>query len=256
MTKSDYYEIYQKNIKLLEQQIAVTKRSTQILLGEKGYKEKINQNTESIQYEILATTRLYSFLMCSWFEARLYKMLYEGSSEGFTESEINKILGTGKKPLYKKWTDAYNFAICKKYGFTFGPNQDYSNNFSTANDSNNYKIVITLLNTIEKAIEVRNKLAHGQWHIPLTGSRKNIATDIDHYLTTFDNIQKLHYQHQTYKLIAEIIHDIVVSKLTYERDFDTKMQRIKTYQTNIRTKNFSKYCKPYIRYETKKRNPT
>ncbi len=119
MDKNDYYEIYQKNIKLLEQEMSITKKSTQILLGEKYYKESITENIESIEYKILSSTRLYSFLMCSWFEARLYKMLYEGSGEGFTEQEIVTILGVGKKQLNQKWIDAYNLAICKKIWILF-----------------------------------------------------------------------------------------------------------------------------------------
>ncbi len=142
----------------------------------------------------------------------------------------------------------------KKYGFCFQTDKDYSNDFTVVSDSKNYTIVIDLLNTIKLAIEVRNKLAHGQWHIPLTGSHKNVATNIETYLSTFDNIQKLHYQYQTYKLIAEIIHDIIVSKLTYERDFEKKIQQIKMNQINIVKKDFSKYCKPFMKHEINKRN--
>lgn len=254
MIKSDYYDIYQNNINLLEKEMALTKKSIQILLGEKGYKNRINETCENIDLKILSGTRLYSFLMCSWFEARLYKVLYEGSGEGFAEDEIQIILGYNNKPLHQKWTDAYNFAICKKYGFVFQLNKNYKNDFSIADDSRSYKIVLDLLNDIEKAIQVRNKLAHGQWHTPLTRNRKHIATDIENYLNTYDNIQKLNYQHKNYKVIAEIIHDIVVSKSTYKRDFEEKIRKLKTNQQDIEKRDFRKYCRPFVKHELRKRN--
>lgn len=250
MNRGDFYRIYQENLMMLEQEMGIVKKYVQISLGRYEYEKDLGRNTSFYETETLAGTRLFCFLMCAWFEARLYKILYEDSSEGVSDSEIVAI--NAKRTIGEKWKVSYHVAICRKHGFAYQVNKDYSMGFTIEDDRNNYLLVEGLLNEIDKAIIVRNRLAHGQCKTPLTSSRTNISTEILNYLNQYDNIQKLDYQFKYYKLIAEIINDLAVSNETYKRNITSKMELIKTNREAIIKRKFEKYCKPFVKKEKQK----
>ena len=91
MDRKDYYEHYQSNLQLLDYEMEQVKIATQQAIGEKVWLEKKHRDQKQIatvDKKIKACTRLYTFLLCSWFEARLLKMIYENSSVAFTDLEI------------------------------------------------------------------------------------------------------------------------------------------------------------------------
>lgn len=57
--------------------------------------------SKKTEYDILSGNRLYTFLLCSWFEARLNKILYENSSAGFTDGDRRSI--KSEKKMGQKW---------------------------------------------------------------------------------------------------------------------------------------------------------
>lgn len=262
LDRQNLYEIYQENLKLLENELEQVKRMTQISLG-KLYYERANANVQGqikkIEYDILGSTRLYTFLLCSWLEARLKKILYENSSVAFTDNERRKVLSS--KKMNEKWRKCLNMSVCKSYGFSYSDSQnDYAPYFINNPDAMQYyQKVCSYLDDIEQAIIVRNRLAHGQWKIPLNGNCSDFAgQEVYDFLNLNDNIQKLDLLYNIYRIIAEIISSYVVYKdkiLTdnFKRDIGEKIQKIANYQQRMNKSKFNNYCKPFYKAECLKR---
>lgn len=257
MDRQGLYEIYQENLKILEDEIGQVKKMTQINLG-KLYYERANTNKQGrikkLEYDVLGSTRLYTFLLCSWLEARLKKILYENSSVAFTDAERQIVL-SGRE-MNKKWRNCLNLSVCKSYGFRFCMNQnDYSANFMNESDAFYYQKVYGYLDDIEQAITIRNRLAHGQWSRPLNSNCSDLAGQkVYDFLEENDNIQKLDLLYNIYKIIAEVIGSYVVYKdkiLTdnFRNDVEKKIQKIDNYRKRIKKCNFDNYCKPFYKQE-------
>ncbi len=199
----------------------------------------------------MASTRLYTFLLCSWFEARLYKILYENSSVAFSDTERSTV--TSARTMSEKWRNCLNMSICKSYGFAFNPTQnDYSTCFTIGSvDLAYYQKVYAYLDDIEYAITIRNKLAHGQWLTPLNSNRTNFAeAAVQNFLNTNNNIQKLDLLYNVYKTIAEIISSYVVYKdkistNNFKNDLEKKIKKIDNFRQRINKTSFEDYCKPF-----------
>lgn len=259
MLKSDYYSKYQNNLEMLEIEMELVKRMIQTHLGRLEW-EKMNANNkgqiDKQEQNVLAGTRLYSFLLCSWFEARLYKIVYEDSSIAFTTSEISCVMS--QKQMDQKWKYCFIYAICKNYGFAYVQGKDYSSDFAPNSiDKENYEEVIHMLNDIEEAITIRNRLAHGQWSVQFNASRKKVASY--DFFTKYNNIQQLITLKEIFSLIAEIISDYVVfkDKTNGTRDFNfyinNKVKKIKMMKKRLQKQEFKKYCNSFLRLENKKR---
>lgn len=262
MDRQRLYEIHQDNLVLLENELEQVKRMTQINLG-KYYYEKNTTNIpgviKKLEFDILANTRLYTFLLCSWFEARLYKILYENSSAAFSDTERNDV--TSPRTMSEKWRNCLNLSVCKSYGFSFNASQkDYSTCFTIGSEHlTYYQKVYAYLDDIEHAITIRNKLAHGQWKIPLNSNRTDVAEpNVYVFLTTNDNIQKLDLLYNVYKVIAEIISSYVVYKDkvstdNFKNDLEKKIQKIENFRKRIKKASFEDYCQPFFNKESQLR---
>ena len=147
-----------------------------------------------------------------------------------------------------------NLSVCKSYVFSFNASQkDYSTCFTIGSEHlTYYQKVYTYLDDIEHAIIIRNKLAHGQWKIPLNSNRTDVAEpNVYVFLTTNDNIQKLDLLYNVYKVIAEIISSYVVYKDkvstdNFKNDLEKKIQKIENFRKRIKKASFEDYCRPFF----------
>lgn len=258
MDRQRLYEIHQENLVLLENELEQVKRMTQINLGKYYYEKNttnISGTVKKLESDILASTRLYTFLLCSWFEARLNKILYENSSVAFSDVERNKV--TSADTMSKQWRNCLNMSICKSYGFTFTESENNYSSYFTSGSTHldYYQKVYTYLDEIEHAITIRNKFAHGQWKTPLNNKKTNFAgTDVQNFLSTNNNIQKLDILYNMYKIIAEIISSYVVYKdkistNNFKNDIENKIQKIENFRKRIKKASFEDYCQPFYKYE-------
>ena len=227
MDRSDHYKYAQQNLLLLNQQISMVRKSAQEAIGKHAWQEENNytiHQLEASQREVLAATRLYTFLICSWLEARIYKIFYENSSCAFTDSEIDSIMYGNrqrKRTMEEIWKLSFSAAVQKSYGFSSHPgvDYDYSSEFTTGSLSlSNYQTIRSLFSDVADAITVRNRLAHGQWDIQFNSSNTAVA----HYplLTQYDNIQKLGLLKDNFDQIGEIISMYVTYKDKQNPNFD------------------------------------
>lgn len=266
MNKKDYYKVYQENLVLLNAEIDMVKTATQQYIGKKAFQEENGAEPAQIaasEKRILAGVRLYAFLICSWFEARLMKILYEESSAAFTDSEIYNICHMSN--MLEKWTTTFNMAVCKGFGFSYiaGKN-DYSDCFASSTQDHhmqdhqrNYQRVLILFPEIKDAITIRNRLAHGQWSKQFNG--RNTSITQYPFFSVYDNIQKLDLLRQCYEHIAEIISAYVVTIDKRSADFDKtivkKIEVLSDKKKKIQSMDYRKYVLPLAKvYKTKGRN--
>ncbi len=256
MIKCEFYEVYQANLKMLEREINLVKKSIQVTLGHKLWLQENDSDickVASCEEDIKAGTQLYTFLICSWLEARLMKILYESSSAAFAENEIISVRNRSK--MTKKWKECFSLAVCKSYGFTYVSDSDYSSSFANGSISQqNYQNVFALFVDIDDAITIRNRLAHGQWDKQFNSN--NNALKNYPFLNIYDNIQKLDILRQYYNEIADIISSYVTYKDKANLNFDSgitkKIVLIKEKKKRILNSNFDSYCQSFKRLEDKK----
>lgn len=259
MNRDDFYRLHQENLEALESQMEQVKTLVQKNLGKKMFLDERPNVQEGkirkIQNEILYGTRLYTFLLCSWLEARLNKILYENSAVAFNDAEIERIRKLRK--MSKKWQVCFDISICKYYGITNSPSTiDYSSFITDDSKKNQYIYIKSLLDEVEMAITIRNRLAHGQWIVQLNSNSTNYASsDVTVFFQRYDNIQKLDILFSILKNIAEIISTFVVYKdkdTNYQKfnaGIDDKVRKIKNFKKQLETKSFEKYCKPFYNKE-------
>jgi hypothetical protein len=95
---------------------------------------------------------------------------------------------------------------------------------------------------LRSIIEVRNKLAHGQWIYPLNSGNNDIAQKQMNTLKS-ENLLSLQYKKQLITHLADIIHDLIVSKPAFERDFNNHYKYIINTRRNLRTRDYEKYLR-------------
>ena len=260
MDRKDYYEHYQSNLQLLDCEMEQVKTAAQQAIGEKAWLEKLHRDQKqiaTINTRIKACTRLYTFLLCSWFEARLLKMIYENSSVAFTDLEIADI--RSKQPNYRemnqKWKESFSIAVCRSYGFSYTPNTDYTSQFVNGSiEQRNYSTVCSFFADIADAITIRNRLGHGQWDVQFNGNNTNVANYS--FFTEYDNIQKLNMLKQVFNEIAEIINSYVTHKDKHNPNFNTLIEKrinnVFQIKTRIKNSDFKKYARQFEKLHARK----
>lgn len=260
MDRKDYYEHYQSNLQLLDCEMEQVKIAAQQAIGEKAWLEKMHRDQNQIattDNRIKACTRLYTFLLCSWFEARLLKMLYENSSVAFTDQEITTI--RSNQPNYKqmnqKWKESFSIAVCRSYGFSYIPNTDYTSQFVNGSiDQRNYSTVCSFFSDIADAIKIRNRLGHGQWDVQFNCNNTNVANYS--FFTEYDNVQKLNMLKQAFNEIAEIINSYVTYKDKQNPNFNALIEKrinnVFQIKTRIQNSDFEKYARQLEKLHARK----
>lgn len=253
MNREDYYKHYQANLDLLNCEMEQIKISTQQAIGEKAWLERMHRDPNQIAVvdrKIKACTRLYTFLLCSWFEARLLKMLYENSAVAFTDSEISRIRGktSDYNTMSQKWKESFSIAVCRSYGFSYSANTDYTSCFVTGSiEEKNYTTILGLFNEISDAITIRNRLGHGQWDVQFYSDNTSVSNYP--FFSTYDNIQKLDMLKQCYNEIAEIINSYVTCKDKTNPNFNVnisdRINRILQIKNRIQNCDYQKYVNQF-----------
>jgi len=186
-------------------------------------------------------TRVLSQLVNSWVEVRLLKLVYE--PDAFSDDKKGKIITTSR--LEDQWRSALDCAFCKAFSLKditkiSSPNVRY-----TARKQ--YEAVKQL---IEKDLlassEVRNRIAHGQWRYAFTSDLQKINPDLMRDINK-ENILVLQFRLALFRSLSQIIHDLAVSKKTFERDFDNNFKKIESQIVNAKKVSFTVYQQKMVR---------
>ncbi len=173
------------------------------------------QNTHAIA----SFVRLFSFLIGAWAETRLAKLLFE--KNGITVDDRNTILS--QPTQLECWHKSVEIAFRRKYGIPVAPLSETTLSHATYA---RYTSLVDILNSHLRAIiEIRNKLAHGQWVYPLNNEGNDVETEKYNNLRQ-ENLLALQFKQKLISYLVYIIHDLIVSLPTFERDFDLHYKQI------------------------------
>lgn len=190
--------------------------------------------TKDPQKSLQSLLRLISFLIGAWAETRLNKILHE--EFGFNDSHRQKILD--QKSQLDKWNKCIELAFRSHYKIIHADLTDST--LGVANFARYTTLQNIISNDLRIIIEIRNKLAHGQWIYPLTSNGSDVEKD-KYKLIKHENIQTLHFKYDLLKHLANLIHDLVVSSRTFERDFEIHYKKLKQVQINSTKKTYADY---------------
>lgn len=128
--------------------------------------------TKDAQNSLTSLLRLYTFMLGAWAEVRLKKILYE--FQGLNDEERTFILNKSKQ--IEQWQAIVELSFRKNFQI---PKADLEQNLKRK-DIAAYQKYIEINRLINEdlriIIEIRNKLAHGQWKYPFSQECK-IDTD-------------------------------------------------------------------------------
>ncbi|MGV0083974.1 hypothetical protein EEAAV_08875 [Rahnella aceris] len=209
-------------------------RELELALGHTGRLARIEISSKDPQKGLRSLLRLYSFLVGAWIETRLRKLLHE--EFGFTESERNQI--EQKSSQLDQWKETVDLAFRKHHKITKAPLDQRS--LGVAHAARRAALHDVLSNELRILIEIRNKLAHGQWVYPFNSEGDAVEPD-KFKLINKENLQSLQFKYSLAEHLADAVHDLVVSPATFERDFEGHFNKLYQVQTNLVTKDYEKY---------------
>lgn len=190
--------------------------------------------------------RLFSFLVGAWAECRLRKLLHE--EFGFSETERATILA--RDTQLDQWEATVNAAFRKHHGIT---NAELSARTLGVTPAARREAILSVLHQdLRIVIEIRNKLAHGQWIYPFTSDGKSVEQD-KYKLINKENLLSLQFKLAMLEHLADTIHDLVVSPATFNRDFDGHFTKLLQVQTNLSKRDYAKYEKQLVQSRQKAR---
>jgi hypothetical protein len=192
----------------------------------------ISQNDD---ITVSAFMRLYALLLGSWAECRLQKLLFE--PQGFDKAERDVI--HAKRTRLGQWQKAVELAFRRQYKT---PKAKLSANVLSHSAYSRYITLSNMLtNDLGSVIELRNKLAHGQWVYPLNNNGDDVAQD-QLIALKFENLLSLQFKKALLESLSAAINDLVVSKPTFERDFDHHIRVIIETQRNLQKRNYEAWA--------------
>ena len=118
-------------------------------------------------------TKILSQLITCWAEVRILKVLHE--PKAFTQAEINGILPQ-KSSLEDKWKNSVKLAFSKAYnlnGLT-----PIEAQLSGDAQIRYLEIMNLISNDLLPSIQLRNRIAHGQWRTAFTGNLRSISVSL------------------------------------------------------------------------------
>lgn len=217
----------------------------------------------AIRYKRVLEEKIYTKLLCalmvSWLEIRLLKLINEKSDFNnknsmtiFKDNEIQKILKASS--LLDKWLVSLNIAAKKSYKIKLNKNLLIVNNYNNQKTFElKHKLLVKILkNEFSPTINTRNKIDHGQLMYAYKNYPNEFSTENTMELNKI-NIVSLRCKKAIFKNISNIIHDLTVSKKTFERDFDLYFKKIESYKTDIEKMNYDNYRTKLINKQEKYR---
>ena len=224
--------------KLYKQHVA-NLRELELAISHIGRLARIAIASKDPQQSLRSLLRLYAFLVGAWAETRLCKLFHE--EYGFTETERSLI--SSKSTQLEQWQETVDLAFRKHHQITKAPLDERSLGVSHA--ARRAALLDVLTHELKIIIEIRNKLAHGQWVYPL--NNEGTAVEPEKYrLINQENIQSLQFKLALLRHLADVVHDLVVSPKTFERDFEDHFKKLFQVRTNLVTKDYKKYEKSLI----------
>ncbi len=179
-------------------------------------------------------TLIYALLVGAWSECRLLKLIYE--SGGFSDKHRSEILG--KHPQIDRWMLVVELGFRQRYKV---PRSELRPPALPRTAYDRYILLNKLVNEhLRPIIEIRNRLAPGQWERALTTDNLSISEENTKIILNLNFLQ-IKYQKSIMDYLCRGIHDLISTKAAFERDFDKHFNLIENTFLNMKNRKFSEY---------------
>jgi hypothetical protein len=190
----------------------------------------LSRSDDTTSDALLKTTML---LLGAWAEDRLRKMLYEAN--GFDAAERQQITAAGSQ--IDIWKAALERGFRKRYQIP-SANLLQILPFTTRA---RYEALLNVIDVdLRPIIEVRNKLAHGQWVRPLNSENDDYSPSHTQQING-ENAHSVKCKHRLLEYLSQIIHDLAVGAAAFERDFDGHYSNLEHAKREITSRSYAKW---------------
>lgn len=174
--------------------------------------------------------RVYAWLLAAKLETRLRKALYEPPSL----EEARRDLVLSEPTQEQRWLRLIDEAFMRRYNVPRPALLDMTPRLR--------RTVLTAAVTQDllPIMQLRNKLAHGEWSVALTSAGTDVSPDLTKMLHTL-NLLTLKHQDRLIGRIGDAVTDLVVSRPTFERDFDAHFRAIEDARKSIASADYQKW---------------
>jgi hypothetical protein len=179
--------------------------------------------------------KTFVLLIGAWSEVRLLKLLHE--PHGFLDPERDKILGGSSK--IDQWKLCVELGFRRRYGVRSAV---ISRTSFPLTAYLRYQELNTLLeHDLRPIIEIRNKLAHGQWERALNNDLTDVSQAMMALLNT-ENALSANFKKNIVEALSRLVNDLVVGGNAFDRDFDVHYRTLEQARTNLRTRSYQSWC--------------
>lgn len=154
-------------------------------------------------------------------------------------SDNDRATVTKAESQINKWTCLLRYSFIRHYSPPRGNLAENTMPFSAFARYDELNNLLT--NELQLIIELRNKLAHGQWAYPFNNVGTNIEPEKCRILRN-ENVLILQFKKKLITNIIDIVYDLVVSKKTFERDFDLHYKQLVDIRRDMETRSYEKWA--------------
>ena len=181
-----------------------------------------------------ALLKTFTLLIGAWSEVRLLKLLHEPN--GFLDPDREKILGASSK--IDQWKLCVELGFRHRYGVRSAVISRTS--FPLTAYLRYEELTALLENELRPVIEIRNKLAHGQWERTLNNDMTDISQNMMALLNT-ENALSANFKKKIVEALSRLVNDLVVGGLAFDRDFDAHYRTLEQARTNLRARSYDNW---------------
>ncbi len=174
-------------------------------------------------------------LLGAWAENRLRKLAYEPN--GFSQREREMVSAATSQ--MESWKKAIELGFRKRYGM---PKADLSASLPITARSHYQTLLVILEDDLKPIIEVRNKLAHGQWSRTLNNANDDFSQEMMARISG-ENALTVKFKKRLLNYLAQLIHDLVAGNEAFERDFDLHFKNLEQAKRDITKRLFSSWLR-------------
>lgn len=97
-----------------------------------------------------------------------------------------------------------------------------------------------ITNQIKPVIELRNRLAHGQWFYLLSSDEENVSSELMAAIRK-ENLMSLQFKRDLLEYTSALINDLMVSAVAFDRDFNKHYKLVENTKLNLKNRLYSEY---------------
>ena len=192
----------------------------------------------------LTSTRLYALLLAAETECQLLRTIHEFRVR---EPDRTRIMQCNSQ--LGRWLEAIDVGFHYQFKVAYVKSLDAE--LAITQRARRDVLRSAVEEDLRPVIELRNDLAHGQWHYAFNDELDTINQNAMKVLRNED-LGSLHHKRAIMRALGNCVHDLLVSGPTFERDFDSHLEEVERQRKMLVSSDFEGYIE-FLRRRHEKR---